>query len=152
MPRVSLLIDRDELLDQLLKAEKLENFRNYTHLFEYVASTDWGQNIPKSNGDTGPASVSTISKRVSQWNLTEHLKTTKGEIGGNLSKRSENVPREKRSAKFKKVKNIKAAGIEIGAWTVNDRATMKRLLEVGVERLYTDDPRLLLSLKSKTSH
>jgi len=52
----------------------------------------------------------------------------------------------------KKVKKIKAAGIEIGAWTVNDRATMKRLLEVGVERLYTDDPRLLLSLKSKTSH
>jgi glycerophosphoryl diester phosphodiesterase len=48
-----------------------------------------------------------------------------------------------------KVKKIKAAGIEIGAWTVNERATMKRLLEVGVKRLYTDNPRLLLSLKSK---
>jgi glycerophosphoryl diester phosphodiesterase len=48
-----------------------------------------------------------------------------------------------------KVKKIKAAGIEIGAWTVNDRATMKRLLELGVERVYTDNPRLLLSLKYK---
>ncbi len=48
-----------------------------------------------------------------------------------------------------KVKKIKAAGIEMGAWTVNDRATMKRLLEVGVERLYTDHPRLLLTLKSR---
>jgi glycerophosphoryl diester phosphodiesterase len=48
-----------------------------------------------------------------------------------------------------KVNKTKATGIEIGAWTVNDRATMKRLLELGVERLYTDNPRLLLSLKYK---
>jgi glycerophosphoryl diester phosphodiesterase/dienelactone hydrolase len=48
-----------------------------------------------------------------------------------------------------KIKKIKSAGIEIGAWTVNDRATMKRLLESSVERLYTDHPRLLLTLKSK---
>lgn len=48
-----------------------------------------------------------------------------------------------------KVKNIQAAGIEVGAWTVNDRATMNRLLDLGVERLYTDHPRLLLQLKKK---
>ncbi len=48
-----------------------------------------------------------------------------------------------------KVQKIKAAGIEVGAWTVNDRATMKRLLAAGVERIYTDHPRLLLSLKSE---
>jgi glycerophosphoryl diester phosphodiesterase len=48
-----------------------------------------------------------------------------------------------------KVQKIKAAGIEVGAWTVNDRDTMSRLLDAGVERIYTDHPRLLLSLKSK---
>ncbi len=48
-----------------------------------------------------------------------------------------------------KVQKIKAAGIGVGAWTVNDRDTMNRLLDAGVERIYTDHPRLLLSLKSK---
>ncbi len=48
-----------------------------------------------------------------------------------------------------KVQKIKAAGIEVGAWTVNDRATMRRLLNIGVERIYTDHPRLLLSLRSR---
>jgi len=48
-----------------------------------------------------------------------------------------------------KVQKIKAAGIEAGAWTVNDSATMTRLLDVGVERLYTDFPRALLALKAK---
>jgi len=47
-----------------------------------------------------------------------------------------------------KVDKLKAAGLEVGAWTVNDRATMNRLLDAGVERLYTDNPRLLLSLKA----
>ncbi len=48
-----------------------------------------------------------------------------------------------------KVRKIRAAGIEIGAWTVNDRETMTRLLDVGVERIYTDHPRMLLSLQSE---
>ncbi|APZ96155.1 glycerophosphodiester phosphodiesterase family protein [Fuerstiella marisgermanici] len=48
-----------------------------------------------------------------------------------------------------KIRMIKAAGIEVGAWTVNDATTMKRLLDAGVERLYTDHPRLLLSLMAQ---
>ncbi|MCS7469484.1 cellulase family glycosylhydrolase [Stieleria sp. ICT_E10.1] len=47
-----------------------------------------------------------------------------------------------------KVQKIKAAGIAVGAWTVNDPDTMKRLLKLGVERIYTDHPRLLLSLRA----
>lgn len=47
-----------------------------------------------------------------------------------------------------KVQRIRDAGIEVGAWTVNDRVTMKRMLNAGVERIYTDHPRLLLSLNS----
>jgi len=46
-----------------------------------------------------------------------------------------------------KVQQIKAANLEPGAWTVNDPALMKQFLKQGVERIYTDDPRLLLKLK-----
>lgn len=48
-----------------------------------------------------------------------------------------------------KVRKIKAAGIEVGAWTVNDRAAMERLHALGVERIYTDHPRLLLALRTE---
>ncbi|GAA5505894.1 glycerophosphodiester phosphodiesterase family protein [Novipirellula caenicola] len=47
-----------------------------------------------------------------------------------------------------KVAKIKAAGIEVGGWTVNDPDVMRRLLEMGVQRIYTDHPRRLLSIKS----
>lgn len=48
-----------------------------------------------------------------------------------------------------KVRKIKAAGIESGAWTVNDQAKMTRMLDAGVERLYTDFPEVLLKLKQQ---
>jgi hypothetical protein len=44
------------------------------------------------------------------------------------------------------VERISAAGLEVGAWTVNDPATMKRLLGIGVQRLYTDHPRALIAM------
>jgi len=46
-----------------------------------------------------------------------------------------------------KVQQIKAAGLEAGAWTVNDRQTMESLLAMGIERIYTDYPRTLLEVK-----
>lgn len=46
-----------------------------------------------------------------------------------------------------KIQKIKAAGLEPGAWTVNDPRLMKLLLKQGVVRLYTDEPRLLLNLR-----
>jgi len=48
-----------------------------------------------------------------------------------------------------KVNKINAAGLEVGAWTINKRAMMTRLLDLGVQRIYTDDPRLLLRLKTE---
>jgi glycerophosphoryl diester phosphodiesterase len=48
------------------------------------------------------------------------------------------------------VQKVKAAGFKVGAWTVNDRETMEKLLKLGVERIYTDHPRVLLELKQKT--
>ncbi len=50
-----------------------------------------------------------------------------------------------------KVQKIKAASLEPGAWTVNDPALMQKLLQQGIERIYTDDPSLLLQLKSHHS-
>lgn len=45
-----------------------------------------------------------------------------------------------------KVRKIKAANIEIGAWTVNDPMLMKQLFKQGVERIYTDEPSQLIQL------
>ena len=47
-----------------------------------------------------------------------------------------------------KAEKVVAAGMEIGAWTVNDRETMQKLLNMGVQRIYTDYPGALLKLKS----
>jgi glycerophosphoryl diester phosphodiesterase len=48
-----------------------------------------------------------------------------------------------------KARKIKTAGLEVGAWTVNDRATMAKLLAMGVQRLYTNHPRNLLAIKAE---
>lgn len=48
-----------------------------------------------------------------------------------------------------KVNKIKAAGIIPGAWTVDDRMVMADLLHMGVERIYTDDPKLLITVKKE---
>jgi len=48
-----------------------------------------------------------------------------------------------------KARKLKAAGLEAGVWTVNDRPTLLRLLAMGVERIYTDEPRLLLAIHAE---
>ncbi len=48
-----------------------------------------------------------------------------------------------------KVDKIHAAGLEAGAWTVNDPATMRQLLDLGVDRIYTDYPRTLLDIQAE---
>jgi glycerophosphoryl diester phosphodiesterase len=47
-----------------------------------------------------------------------------------------------------KVAAIHDAGLEAGAWTVNDPAVMSDLLALGVDRIYTDNPAALLKLKT----
>lgn len=47
-----------------------------------------------------------------------------------------------------KAAKVKAAGMEVGAWTVNGEADMRKLLDMGVTRFYTDDPRLLLKVQA----
>ncbi|MEW4528048.1 glycerophosphodiester phosphodiesterase family protein [Maioricimonas sp. JC845] len=48
-----------------------------------------------------------------------------------------------------KVQQIRQAGLEAGAWTVNDRKEMERLLDLGVERIYTDRPQTLLEIMER---
>ena len=46
-----------------------------------------------------------------------------------------------------KADKIRKAGLEVGVWTVNDEASMRAFLAMGVERIYTDYPARLLRLK-----
>ncbi|MBN2449517.1 MAG: glycerophosphodiester phosphodiesterase [Lentisphaeria bacterium] len=45
-----------------------------------------------------------------------------------------------------KVDAVHAAGLDVGAWTINAPVRMAALLDMGVDRIYTDDPRRLLRL------
>lgn len=51
-----------------------------------------------------------------------------------------------KDATAEKVAKLKAAGFKVGVWTVNDPAELARFLEMGVQRIYTDDPKTLLGL------
>jgi glycerophosphoryl diester phosphodiesterase len=54
---------------------------------------------------------------------------------------------ERRLVTAERVRAIQSAGLEAGAWTVNDAAEMRRLLDLGIDRIYTDYPRQLLEIK-----
>ena len=47
------------------------------------------------------------------------------------------------------VEAIHAAGLKAGAWTVNREGEMRRLLKLGIDRIYTDRPDILLKLKQE---
>lgn len=49
------------------------------------------------------------------------------------------------------IKQVKASGLKIGVWTVNNPAVLKKFLQWKIDRIYTDFPRLLLSLKVEKS-
>ena len=47
------------------------------------------------------------------------------------------------------VKKVTEAGLEIGTWTVNDPDVMRRFLDLGVQRIYTDYRDVLIDIKSE---
>ncbi|WP_169304415.1 glycerophosphodiester phosphodiesterase [Pedobacter frigoris] len=49
-----------------------------------------------------------------------------------------------------KVRLVKTAGLEVGTWTVNDRETLIKMIQLGLDRIYTDDPALLILLYKTT--
>ena len=44
------------------------------------------------------------------------------------------------------VKTVRAAGLEVGSWTINDIDRIQSFLGMGVQRIYTDHPAALLRL------
>ena len=50
-----------------------------------------------------------------------------------------------------KIEKIHSAGLEAGAWTVNDEAAMKRLLTLDIDRIYTDYPERLLVIRQRAA-
>lgn len=48
-----------------------------------------------------------------------------------------------------KIEKIHSAGLEAGAWSVNDETAMKQLLALGIDRIYTDFPRRLLAIRQQ---
>ncbi|HEU0163475.1 MAG TPA: glycerophosphodiester phosphodiesterase family protein, partial [Thermomicrobiales bacterium] len=48
------------------------------------------------------------------------------------------------------VEKVHARGLQIGAWTVNDPVEAKRLMEIGVDSVTTDDPAAILAMIAAT--
>lgn len=48
-----------------------------------------------------------------------------------------------------KIDKIKAAHLKVAAWTVDDRQNMEKMLNMGIERMYTDNPNLLITIKKE---
>lgn len=51
-----------------------------------------------------------------------------------------------------KVKKLHDAGFKVGVWTENNPNDMERFLDMGVDRIYTDKPRLLKKLIMHRKH
>jgi len=49
--------------------------------------------------------------------------------------------------RLQKLTRLKAAGINTGAWTVDDSNVMQDLLKLGIKRIYTTAPKLLTQIK-----
>jgi glycerophosphoryl diester phosphodiesterase len=45
-----------------------------------------------------------------------------------------------------KVRLVKNAGLKVGSWTVSDKETLQQMVMLQLDRIYTDDPALLIRL------
>lgn len=61
----------------------------------------------------------------------------------------ESIIMNHRNVTAEDVKKIHAGGLEAGAWTVNDREEMLRLLNAGIDRIYTDQPEILMAVQAE---
>ncbi|MEJ7559787.1 MAG: glycerophosphodiester phosphodiesterase family protein [Pedobacter sp.] len=46
-----------------------------------------------------------------------------------------------------KVQRVKDAGLKVGTWTVSDKENLEQFIKLGLDRIYTDNPVLLIALK-----
>lgn len=47
------------------------------------------------------------------------------------------------------IARLRDSGFETGAWTVNDPEKMREFVALGIDRIYTDDPRTLLGIMGR---
>jgi glycerophosphoryl diester phosphodiesterase len=61
----------------------------------------------------------------------------------------ESIVMNHRNVTAEDVEKIHAAKLEAGAWTVNDSKEMRRLLNAGIDRIYTDQAKTLMAIKEE---
>ncbi|WP_205942664.1 glycerophosphodiester phosphodiesterase [Pedobacter psychroterrae] len=77
--------------------------------------------------------------RGPETNITEDILTAK-------EKGFETLVINYKGITAEKVRQVKAAGLKVGTWTVSDKATLLEMIDLGLDRIYTDDPALLIRL------
>lgn len=87
MGRASILVDKDELLQQIQEAEAIKLFSNWSSLFDYVANTTWGKTRTNSIGKPSPLNAAVVYNRVKEFNLFPFISTQKGTNGVNKGER-----------------------------------------------------------------
>jgi len=78
--------------------------------------------------------------RLPNTNIDDDIRVTK-------EKGFETIVMHYSAVTAENVNKIKAANLQAGAWTVDDRATLEKMLQLGIQRIYTDDPKLLITIK-----
>ena len=61
----------------------------------------------------------------------------------------ESIVMNHRNVTAEDVEKIHAAKLEAGAWTVNDGKEMRRLLNAGIDRIYTDQAEILMAIREE---
>lgn len=112
-----------------------------THTEQIVGFNDSGLEYVSKAKKLAPA-IPIFWDRLPTTNIDDDIKVAKERGFETIVMHYSGVTQEN-------VDKIKAAHLKTGAWTVDDRPTLEKMLKLGVERIYTDDPKLLIKLKKE---
>ena len=112
-----------------------------THAEQIVGFNDSGLDYVSKAKKLAPA-IPIFWDRLPTTNIDEDIKVAKERGFETIVMHYSGVTQEN-------VDKIKAAHLKTGAWTVDDRQTLEKMLKLGVERIYTDDPKLLITIKKE---
>lgn len=112
-----------------------------THAEQIVGFNDSGLDYVSKAKKLAPA-IPIFWDRLPTTNIDDDIKVAKERGFETIVMHYSGVTQEN-------VDKIKAAHLKTGAWTVDDSPTLEKMLKLGVERIYTDDPKLLIKLKKE---
>jgi glycerophosphoryl diester phosphodiesterase len=112
-----------------------------THAEQIVGFNDSGLDYVAKAKKLAPA-IPIFWDRLPTTNIDEDIKVAKERGFETIVMHYSGVTQEN-------VDKIKAANLKTGAWTVDDRPTLEKMLKLGVERIYTDAPKLLITIKKE---